>query len=117
VKSSKPAVVGAPARGFDALTALPAVNASTAARATEGTRSEVSVFVGDSEALRLSAAAFRGAWLWDAGDDTYLSIDSSVGRRGGHPLVTHQISTVWGLHQAQPAIEAAVPSAHATASR
>lgn len=60
--------------------------------------SEVSVFVAGSEALRVSAAAFRGAWLWDKSDDTYLSIDASGGRPGGHPLMTHQISTVWGLH-------------------
>ena len=60
--------------------------------------SEASLLVGDSEALRLSAAAFRGAWLWDEGDDTYLNIDASGGIPGGHPLLTHQISTVWGLH-------------------
>jgi hypothetical protein len=60
--------------------------------------SEVSIFVAGSEALRLSASAFRGAWLWDAGDEALLNIDSSAGKPGGHLLLTHQISTRWGLH-------------------
>jgi hypothetical protein len=64
----------------------------------EDNPSEVSVFVADSEAFRLSAAAFRGAWLWDQGDETHLDIDASAGRPGGHWLLTHHISSRWGLH-------------------
>jgi hypothetical protein len=60
--------------------------------------SDASVFVADSEALRLSATAFRGAWLWDQSDETHLDIDASAGRPGGHWLLTHHISTRWGLH-------------------
>jgi hypothetical protein len=61
--------------------------------------SEVSLFVGDSERLRLSRAAFRGAWLSDDDDhDSYLDVDSSGGRPDGNLAFTHQISSVWGVH-------------------
>jgi hypothetical protein len=61
---------------------------------------EVSLFVGNSERLRLSTATFRGAWLSDRDDNSYLDIDASGGDPDRHRLLRHriQVSSVWGVH-------------------